>query len=139
MQECPRKRFLIAVSAEDCTGCGSCAEMCPAHGKALFMERAAGRMHDDQETFEYAKKVGVQQGSGKNVKEAQFLRPYLEYSGACPGCGETPYAKMVTQLFGDHAIIANATGCSSIWGASVPSMPYVVDEKGRGPPGQLPV
>ena len=129
----PGKRFLIAVSAEDCTGCGSCAEMCPAHGKALFMERAAGRMHDDQETFEYAKKVGVQQGSGKNVKEAQFLRPYLEYSGACPGCGETPYAKMVTQLFGDHAIIANATGCSSIWGASVPSMPYVVDEKGRGP------
>ena len=77
--------------------------------------------------------MGVQQGSGKNVKEAQFLRPYLEYSGACPGCGETPYAKMVTQLFGDHAIIANATGCSSIWGASVPSMPYVVDEKGRGP------
>ena len=86
----PGKRFLIAVSAEDCTGCGSCAEMCPAHGKALFMERAAGRMHDDQETFEYAKKVGVQQGSGKNVKEAQFLRPYLEYSGACPGGGETP-------------------------------------------------
>lgn len=80
------------------------------------------------------------QGSGKNVKEAQFLRPYLEYSGACPGCGETPYAKMVTQLFGDHAIIANATGCYSIWGASVPSMPYVVDEKGPWPRlGQLPV
>ena len=129
----PGKRFLIAVSAEDCTGCGSCAEMCPAHGKAAILW--SGKCHecDDQETFEYAKKVGVQQGSGKNVKEAQFLRPYLEYSGACPGCGETPYAKMVTQLFGDHAIIANASGCSSIWGASVPSMPYVVDEKGRGP------
>lgn len=129
----PGKRFLIAVSAEDCTGCGSCAEMCPAHGKALFMERAAGRMHDDQETFEYAKKVGVQQGSGKNVKEAQFLRPYLEYSGACPGCGETPYAKMVTQLFGDHAIIANATGCSSIYGGSAPTVPYSVNKKGFGP------
>ena len=129
----PGKRFLIAVSAEDCTGCGSCAEMCPAHGKALFMERAAGRMHDDQETFEYAKKVGVQQGSGKNVKEAQFLRPYLEYSGACPGCGETPYAKMVTQLFGDHAIIANATGCSSIWGGSAPTVPYTTNKDGHGP------
>ena len=129
----PGKRFLIAVSAEDCTGCGSCAEMCPAHGKALFMERAAGRMHDDQETFEYAKKVGVQQGSGKNVKEAQFLRPYLEYSGACPGCGETPYAKMVTQLFGDHAIIANATGCSSIWGGPAATSPYCANKEGHGP------
>ena len=129
----PGKKFFIGVSAEDCTGCGSCVEMCPARGKALAMERSAGRMFQDQENFEYAKKKGVQQGSDKTVKEAQFLRPYLEYSGACPGCGETPYAKMVTQLFGDHAIIANATGCSSIWGASVPSMPYVVDENGRGP------
>ena len=129
----PGKRFLIAVSAEDCTACGSCVEMCPARGKALSMERADHRMHADQEIFEYAKKVGVQKGSDKNVKTSQFLRPYLEYSGACPGCGETPYAKMVTQLFGDHAIIANATGCSSIWGASVPSMPYVIDEKGHGP------
>ena len=129
----PGKRFLIAVSAEDCTACGSCVEMCPARGKALSMERADHRMKQDQEIFEYAKKVGVQKGSDKNVKTSQFLRPYLEYSGACPGCGETPYAKMVTQLFGDHAIIANATGCSSIWGASVPSMPYVIDEKGHGP------
>ena len=127
------KRFIVAVSAADCTGCGSCVEMCPAHGKALSMERSAGRMYDDQNTFEYAKKMGVQEGSDKNVKTSQFMRPYLEYSGACPGCGETPYAKMVTQLFGDHAVIANATGCSSIWGASVPSMPYVVDENGHGP------
>ena len=127
------KKFIVAVSAADCTGCGSCVEMCPAHGKALTMERSAGRMFEDQNTFEYAKKVGVQEGSDKNVKTSQFLRPYLEYSGACPGCGETPYAKMVTQLFGDHAVIANATGCSSIWGASVPSMPYVVDENGHGP------
>ena len=83
----PGKKFFIGVSAEDCTGCGSCVEMCPARGKALAMERSAGRMFQDQENFEYAKKKGVQQGSDKTVKEAQFLRPYLEYSGACPGCG----------------------------------------------------
>ncbi|MCF0123025.1 MAG: pyruvate:ferredoxin (flavodoxin) oxidoreductase [Ruminiclostridium sp.] len=127
------KRFIVAVSAADCTGCGSCVEMCPARGKALTMERSAGRMFEDQNVFEYAKQVGVQEGCDKSVKTSQFMRPYLEYSGACPGCGETPYAKMVTQLFGDHAVIANATGCSSIWGASVPSMPYVVDENGHGP------
>ena len=113
--------------------CGSCVEMCPARVKALTMEKAEDRMHHDQLAFDYAKAHGVQKGSDRTVKESQFLRPYLEYSGACPGCGETPYAKMVTQLFGDHAVIANATGCSSIWGASVPSMPYVVDEQGKGP------
>jgi pyruvate-ferredoxin/flavodoxin oxidoreductase len=129
----PGKKFLVAVSACDCTACGSCVEMCPARNKALSMELAADRMEKDQEVFEFAKAKGIQKGSNKNVKNSQFLKPYLEYSGACPGCGETPYAKMVTQLFGDHAVIANATGCSSIWGASVPSMPYVVDEKGRGP------
>ncbi len=129
----PGMQFMVAVSAEDCTACGSCVEMCPARNKALSMERADERMKKDQEIFEYAKKKGVQKGSDKNVKNSQFLRPYLEYSGACPGCGETPYAKLVTQLFGDHAVIANATGCSSIWGASVPSMPYVIDENGRGP------
>ena len=129
----PGKRFIVAVSAQDCTGCGSCAEMCPARNKALTMEASAGRMAQDQADFEYAKEKGIQEGSGENVRTSQLLRPYLEYSGACPGCGETPYAKMVTQLFGDHAIIANATGCSSIWGASVPSMPYVIDENGKGP------
>ena len=129
----PGKRFLVAISAQDCTACGSCAEMCPARNKALTMESAAGRMAQDQEIFEYAKEKGIQEGSPENVRTSQLLRPYLEYSGACPGCGETPYAKMVTQLFGDHAIIANATGCSSIWGASVPSMPYVIDENGKGP------
>ena len=129
----PSRRFLIAVSAEDCVDCGSCAEMCPARVKALTMEKAEDRMHQDQMVFHYAKARGVQKGSDGSVRESQFLRPYLEYSGACPGCGETPYAKLVTQLFGDRAVIANATGCSSIWGASVPSMPYVVDETGKGP------
>ena len=129
----PSRRFLIAVSAEDCVDCGSCAEMCPARVKALTMEKAEDRMHQDQMIFHYAKARGVQKGSDGSVRESQFLRPYLEYSGACPGCGETPYAKLVTQLFGDRAVIANATGCSSIWGASVPSMPYVVDETGKGP------
>ena len=129
----PGKKFMIAVSACDCTACGSCVEMCPAHNKALTMERSDGIMQAAQDEFEFAKAHGVQQGSDKNVKSSQFLRPYLEYSGACPGCGETPYAKMVTQLFGDHAVIANATGCSSIWGASVPSMPYVIDANGKGP------
>ena len=97
------------------------------------MQLAHEIMERSQEVFEFGKKYGVQKGSDKSVKESQFLKPYLEYSGACPGCGETPYAKMVTQLFGDHAVIANATGCSSIWGASVPSMPYVIDERGHGP------
>ncbi len=129
----PGKRFLIGVSACDCTACGSCVEMCPARGKALSMQLAHEIMERSQEVFEFGKKYGVQKGSDKSVKESQFLKPYLEYSGACPGCGETPYAKMVTQLFGDHAVIANATGCSSIWGASVPSMPYVIDERGHGP------
>ena len=128
----PSRRFLIAVSAEDCVDCGSCAEMCPARVKALTMEKAEDRMHQDQMVFHYAKARGVQKGSDGSVRESQFLRPYLEYSGACPGCGD-PYAKLVTQLFGDRAVIANATGCSSIWGASVPSMPYVVDETGKGP------
>ena len=129
----PGKKFLVAVSAEDCTACGSCVEMCPARGKALSMQLADGIMADSQALFEKAKELGKQHGSDENLKSSQFLKPYLEYSGACPGCGETPYAKMVTQLFGDHAVIANATGCSSIWGASVPSMPYVVDAKGHGP------
>lgn len=128
------KKFLIAISAYDCTGCGSCVEMCPARKKALSMEQSEGRMDRDQAVFEWAKDhAAALLGSNASVKQSQFLMPYLEFSGACPGCGETPYAKLVTQLFGDRAIIANATGCSSIWGASAPSMPYTVDQKGHGP------
>ncbi len=128
------KRFLIAVSAADCTGCGSCVEMCMARNKALTMQLSEGIMEEEQRVFEYAKENGDKDlGSDENLKTSQFLRPLLEYSGACPGCGETPYAKLITQLFGSRMYVANATGCSSIWGCSAPSTPYTVDEKGRGP------
>ncbi|MDD3164565.1 MAG: pyruvate:ferredoxin (flavodoxin) oxidoreductase [Oscillospiraceae bacterium] len=129
----PGKKFLMAISAADCTGCGSCEEMCPAHNKAIQMVRAETCMEQEQRVFDWALENHENQGGDENVKQSQFLRPYLEYSGACPGCGETPYAKLVTQLFGKRAIIANATGCSSIWGCSAPITPYTVDENGNGP------
>ena len=128
-------KFAISVSPVDCTGCGSCANVCPAKNKAIDMKPYEEQL-DQQEVYDYA----LKHFSDKNLrfpdnltKEAQFHRPLLEFSGACGGCGETPYAKLVTQLFGDHMYIANATGCSSIWGGSAPSTPYTVNDKGRGP------
>ena len=128
-------KFAISVSPVDCTGCGSCANVCPAKNKAIDMKPYEEQL-DQQEGYDYA----LKHFSDKNLhfpdnltKEAQFHRPLLEFSGACGGCGETPYAKLVTQLFGDHMYIANATGCSSIWGGSAPSTPYTVNDKGRGP------
>ncbi len=128
-------KFAITVSPLDCTGCGSCSNVCPAKNKAIDMKPFEEQRHQ-QEVFDYA----VKNITDKNLlfpenltKEAQFHRPLLEFSGACGGCGETPYAKLVTQLFGDHMYIANATGCSSIWGGSAPSTPYTVNDKGRGP------
>ena len=128
-------KYAIAVSALDCTGCGSCANVCPAKNKALEMTPI-----DDaapaQKYFDYAvgsvskKETGF---ASSTIKGTQFLKPLLEFPGACAGCGETPYAKLVTQLFGDRMFIANATGCSSIWGGSAPSTPYTTNEEGRGP------
>ena len=132
----PEKYFAIGVSALYCTGCGSCAEVCPSRQKALEMVVAATAEKESQEKFDHlfanvSKKKEFE--GDQTVTESQFIQPLLEFSGACPGCGETPYAKLVTQLFGERMFIANATGCSSIWGLSAPSSPYTVNEEGRGP------
>ena len=128
-------RFAISVSPVDCTGCGSCSNVCPAKNKAIDMKPYEEQL-DQQEVYDFALKKFTDKHlrfPDNLTKEAQFHRPLLEFSGACGGCGETPYAKLVTQLFGDHMYIANATGCSSIWGGSAPSTPYTVNDKGRGP------
>ena len=132
-------KFTMSVSAYDCTGCGSCANVCPGKKgeKALVMEKFADHK-DLQEGFDYTVKLAPKQDvidkfKENTVKGSQFKTPLLEFSGACAGCGETPYAKLITQLFGDRMYIANATGCSSIWGNSSPSTPYTFNEKGQGP------
>lgn len=135
----PDKKFAIVMSALDCTGCGSCANVCPGKkgAKALTMEGLEANL-DLQKGFDYAVKLPekadvIAKFKETTVKGSQFKTPLLEFSGACAGCGETPYAKLITQLFGDHMYIANATGCSSIWGNSSPSTPYTVNQAGRGP------
>ncbi|SHJ69118.1 pyruvate-ferredoxin/flavodoxin oxidoreductase [Hathewaya proteolytica DSM 3090] len=126
-------KFSIVVSELDCTGCGNCAEVCPAPKKALVMQPAHTQL-DKQDAFDYAIKLPKKNPMNKNtVKGSQFETPLLEFSGACAGCGETPYAKLITQLFGDRMMVSNATGCSSIWGGSAPSTPYTKDAAGRGP------
>ncbi len=132
-------KFAMVVSAYDCTGCGSCANVCPGKkgAKALTMENMEANA-GVQKYFDYAvelpiKKDVVEKFKENTVKGSQFKQPLLEFSGACAGCGETPYAKLITQLFGDRMYIANATGCSSIWGNSSPSTPYTVNAKGQGP------
>ena len=131
--------YAIAVSVLDCTGCGSCVNVCPGMKgvKALTMDSLDKHL-DEQKTFDYAGELPEKPEVAakfpmKTVKGSQFRKPYLEFSGACAGCGETPYAKLITQLFGSRMYIANATGCSSIWGGSSPSTPYCADENGRGP------
>ncbi len=127
-------KFAIIPTVEDCTGCGSCANVCPAKEKALVM-KPLGEMLDTQKSFDYAEKLPRKETgfSTKTVKGSQFLKPLLEFPGACAGCGESPYARLVTQLFGDRMMIANATGCTSIWGGSAPTVPYTVNEEGKGP------
>ncbi|MBR2123441.1 MAG: pyruvate:ferredoxin (flavodoxin) oxidoreductase [Lachnospiraceae bacterium] len=138
----PGYKFAIVVSSLDCTGCGSCANVCPGMKgeKALVMTRLEEGMQqpNEQEAFNYAvtlpeKEEVIAKFKASTVKGSQFKQPLLEFSGACAGCGETPYAKLITQLFGDRMYIANATGCSSIWGNSSPSTPYTVNQKGQGP------
>jgi len=132
-------KFALTVSAYDCTGCGSCASVCPGKkgAKALELENMEANV-GSQVYFDYAvtlpeKPDVVAKFKENTVKGSQFKQPLLEFSGACAGCGETPYAKLITQLYGDRMYIANATGCSSIWGNSSPSTPYTVNAKGKGP------
>ena len=132
---CEEYTFSMIASPLDCTGCGSCVNVCPAKNKALVMT-PIGETEADQAQFDYAvAKVSkkVVPFAKDTVKGSQFEKPLFEFSGACAGCGETPYAKLITQLFGDRMFIANATGCSSIWGGSAPSTPYTVNAEGRGP------
>ena len=135
----PGYKFTMAISVLDCTGCGSCANVCPGNNRAetLTMDKLEKHL-DEQPAFDYAvtlpiKTEVVDKFKEATVKGSQFKQPLLEFSGACAGCGETPYAKLITQLLGDRMYIANATGCASIWGNSSPSTPYTVNAKGQGP------
>ncbi len=139
MNGMPGYKFAISVSQLDCTGCGSCANVCPGKKgeKALTMQNFEANV-DKQAWFNYTNKLPekpevIAKFKETTVKGSQFKKPLLEFSGACAGCGETPYARLITQLFGDRMYIANATGCSSIWGNSSPSTPYTVNAKGHGP------
>lgn len=139
MNGMPGYKFAISVSQLDCTGCGSCANVCPGKKgeKALTMQNFEANV-DKQAWFNYTNKLPekpevIAKFKETTVKGSQFKKPLLEFSGACAGCGETPYARLITQLFGDRMYIANATGCSSIWGNSSPSTPYTVNAKGYGP------
>ncbi|QOX65557.1 pyruvate:ferredoxin (flavodoxin) oxidoreductase [Anoxybacterium hadale] len=127
--------YRIQLSPLDCMGCGNCADICPAKQKALVMLPFAEVADAETDKWNYFTKLPVRDKllSKESVKGSQFAKPYIEFSGACAGCGETPYIKLITQLYGDRMMIANATGCSSIWGASAPSTPYCADENGRGP------
>ncbi|CUH94783.1 Pyruvate-flavodoxin oxidoreductase [Propionispora sp. 2/2-37] len=126
--------FSIVVSPLDCTGCGNCAQVCPSRVKALVMQPLATQI-ERQRIWDYAMQVSVKSNplNPFTVKGSQFEQPLLEFSGACAGCGETPYAKLVTQLFGDRMMVANATGCSSVWAGSAPSVPYTTNHRGHGP------
>ncbi len=127
-------QYKIQVSVEDCTGCGVCANVCPAKEKALIMKPIATQMHQ-ADNWKYAMTLDIKDDKmpKSTVKGSQFAQPLFEFSGACAGCGETAYIKAVTQLFGDRMIIANATGCSSIWGGSAPATPYTTNKNGHGP------
>ncbi len=128
--------YRMQLSSMDCLGCGNCQDICPAKkNQALVMKNFAQEAYVEADNWDYSLTIPRKDKllDKYSVKGSQFAKPYIEFSGACAGCGETPYIKLITQLFGDRMIIANATGCSSIWGASAPTMPYCTDEEGRGP------
>jgi len=128
-------KYVMQLSSKDCTGCGVCASVCPAKEKALTMIDASEIMEKEHKNYEFINSIPNQKSGifkPTTVKGSQYNRPYFEFSGACAGCGETPYLKVISQLFGDRMIIANATGCSSIYGGSSPTCPYVKDENGHG-------
>jgi len=127
-------QFRLAISPLDCTGCGNCAQICPAKEKALIMKPLDSQMNQAP-LWDHVANISPKANpmNKKTVKGSQFEKPLFEFSGACAGCGETPYPKLITQLFGDRMMIANATGCSSIWGGSAPSIPYTTNHLGQGP------
>ena len=127
--------YRIQVSPYDCTGCGSCVNVCLAKETAIAMQPLESQVKEAENWTYAVETVSIKEDavSDKNVKASQFAKPYFEFSGACAGCGETPYIKLVTQLFGDRMYITNASGCSSAYGGSTPSSPYCTDKKGRGP------
>ena len=135
----PQYKFAMTISALDCTGCGSCANVCPGKkGEKALVMNSLEKSLGEQKIFDYGQSLPIKQDVIEKFKEttvkgSQFKQPLLEFSGACAGCGETPYAKLITQLFGDRMYISNATGCSSIWGNSSPSTPYTVNKEGKGP------
>ena len=129
-------QYKIQVDTMDCTGCGNCADVCPAKDKALVMKPLETQTEKEIPNWDYAISSVSDKGylvEGKTVKDSQFKMPLYEFSGACAGCGEPAYIKLVTQLYGDRMMIANATGCSSIWGGSAPTTPYTVNHEGKGP------
>lgn len=138
----PGLNFAVTISTLDCTGCGNCAQVCPGRkGKKALEMKPIYTQLENQKVYDYCEKLPVKEEvllkfKDTTVKGSQFKKPLLEYSGACAGCGETGYAKLATQLFGDRMYIANATGCSSIWGASAPSIPYTLNYEGHGPAWQ---
>ena len=138
----PGMKFVMTISTLDCTGCGSCAQVCPGmKGEKALVMKPIDTQRPGQKVFDYGRTLNEKPEVAAKFKEttvkgSQFKQPMLEFSGACAGCGETPYAKLATQLFGDRMFIANATGCSSIWGGSAPATPYTVNKKGHGPAWQ---
>jgi pyruvate-ferredoxin/flavodoxin oxidoreductase len=129
-------QYRMQVSPLDCTGCGNCVDVCPAKEKALVMQSLESQMVEDSRWDYMHNKVGYKDtvlDKNKSVKNSQFAQPLFEFSGACAGCGETPYIKLITQLYGDRMMVANATGCSSIYGGSAPSTPYTTNKEGCGP------
>ena len=127
--------YRLQVSPYDCTGCGSCVNVCLAKDTAIAMQPLEGQLKEAENWNYAAEQVAIKRDavSDKNVKSSQFAKPYFEFSGACAGCGETPYIKLVSQLFGERMYVANASGCSSAYGGSTPSSPYCTDCKGHGP------
>jgi pyruvate-ferredoxin/flavodoxin oxidoreductase len=129
-------KFRIQVSVLDCTGCGNCADVCPSKEKSLIMKPLETQMEEVERWDYVTDKVTIKDNitpKTTNLKASQFAKPLFEFSGACAGCGETPYIKLITQLFGDRMMVANATGCSSIYGGSAPSTPYCTNSEGQGP------
>ena len=129
-------KYRIQVTPLDCTGCGVCADICPSKEKALVMKPLETQSNEIGRWDYMSEKVGYKTEGieiDKSIKNSQFAQPLFEFSGACAGCGETPYVKLITQLFGDRMIVANATGCSSIYGGSAPSTPYCTNKEGKGP------
>lgn len=129
-------KYRMQVYAQDCMGCGSCADVCPAKNKALVMKPIETQMADQMANLAYADaNIAIKDDlmARDSLKGSQFQQPLMEFSGACAGCGETPYVKLLTQMFGERMVVANATGCSSIWGASAPTTPYTTNKDGHGP------